>query len=287
MNNTLMTTALGLVLSGGLVAGPAEEIAKKHAEAQAAELETYLRENPEAEDKEEAVDFLLSSYRLTGNGRRQVELMRMQFDGIEAGEEVNPQQLFMSTRLLFDSLVNRGDKEGARDLIEKAKAKAAGHASAEALGQALDRMALALDRPMIGETMEIKFTSMDGREVDLAAMKGKVVLVDFWATWCGPCIAELPHVKKAYEKFHDEGFEVIGISLDKESDKEKLEAFVKENDMPWPQHFDGKGWKNDLAQKFNISSIPATYLIGPDGKIVATNLRGDELSKTVAKHLEK
>ena len=112
-----------------------------------------------------------------------------------------------------------------------------------------------------------------------------MVLIDFWATWCGPCIAELPNVIKAYENYNDEGFEIIGISLDNAKDEDKLKAFVKDKKMTWAHAFDGQGWGNALAKKFGITSIPATFLIGKDGKVVASNLRGPALEKAVKKEL--
>lgn len=130
--------------------------------------------------------------------------------------------------------------------------------------------------------LDIKFTAADGREVDLAKMRGKVVLIDFWAVWCGPCVAELPNVLKAYEKLHPKGFEIVGISLDK--DKEKLEAFTKEKGMTWPQFFDGKGWENEMAQRFGIHSIPAMWLVDKKGMLVSTSVRG-HLEEEVEKRL--
>ena len=126
-------------------------------------------------------------------------------------------------------------------------------------------------------------TDIAGKPVSVANHKGKIVLVDFWATWCGPCVAELPNVLKAYEKHHGKGFEIIGISLD--SDKGKLTDFIKAKNMTWQQFFDGQGWKNKLAQKYNVNSIPATYLVNKEGKLIGKNLRGEALEKAVAKAL--
>ncbi|MEM1444091.1 MAG: TlpA disulfide reductase family protein, partial [Verrucomicrobiota bacterium] len=150
--------------------------------------------------------------------------------------------------------------------------------------QFFDQMLGQLAMPGVGDVMDIKFTSTAGEEIDLTAMKDKVILVDFWATWCGPCVAEMPHVIGTYKKYKEAGFEVIGISLD--SDKAALDEFVAEYEMAWPQYFDGKGWDNDLAKEFGIKGIPATFLIGKDGKIVASNLRGNALEEAVAGLLE-
>jgi len=123
----------------------------------------------------------------------------------------------------------------------------------------------------LGNPVAIAFEAVDGRKVDVAKMKGKVVLIDFWATWCGPCVAELPNVKKTYAKYHKKGFEIVGISLD--SNKGKLTNFVEDNDMPWPQQFDGKGWKNQYAVEFGIQGIPAMWLIDKKGNLVDMKAR--------------
>ena len=126
---------------------------------------------------------------------------------------------------------------------------------------------------------DFQVTDLDGKPLSVASYKGKVVMIDFWATWCGPCIQELPNLMKAYEKYHGKGFEIIGISLDNE--KEKLTTFIKEKNMTWPQYFDGKGWQSDLAAKYGVNSIPATYLLDKEGKIIAKGLRGDALEKAL------
>lgn len=126
---------------------------------------------------------------------------------------------------------------------------------------------------------------VEGKPLSITAYKGKVVLVDFWATWCRPCVAELPNVLEAYEKHHANGFEIIGISLD--NDKAKLEKFTKDKKMTWQQYFDGQGWNNKLSTKYGVNSIPATYLLDVEGKILAKNLRGPALEAAVAKALAK
>lgn len=140
-----------------------------------------------------------------------------------------------------------------------------------------------IKRELKAGPLELKFTALDGAEVDVAKLRGKVVLIDFWATWCGPCMASLPKVKKAYEALHARGFEVVGISLDE--DKEALETTLKKKGMTWPQYFDGKSFDGELASRFGISAIPTMWLVDKQGMLVDFEVEGGDLAGKVRKLL--
>jgi thiol-disulfide isomerase/thioredoxin len=130
---------------------------------------------------------------------------------------------------------------------------------------------------LLGKPLDLKFTALDGREVDLRKLAGKVVLVDFWATWCGPCVAELPNVKAAYDKLHAKGLEVVGISFDQGRDK--LQTFVAREEIKWPQYFDGLLWENKFGLQFGIHSIPTMWLVDKQGNLRDLNGRDDLAGK--------
>ncbi|UCF06824.1 MAG: redoxin domain-containing protein [bacterium] len=136
---------------------------------------------------------------------------------------------------------------------------------------------LRIGLPAIGFSMQ----SAGGEKITLDSYKGKVVLLDFWASWCAPCRNEMPNVKKVYNHFHDKGFEIIGISLDDK--KYKFDSYVDTQQLPWPQIYDGKGWMSEVGQLYAVNSIPATYLLDRQGKIRYKNVRGKELHTAIAK----
>ena len=137
---------------------------------------------------------------------------------------------------------------------------------------------------MVGEFLpDFSATDLDGKPISLGAYRGKVVLLDFWAVWCGPCIGEMPNVKKVYDTYKDAGFDIIGVSLD--TDETKLRNYLKENDIPWRQIFSGKGWDSPLAKRYHIYGIPAPWLIARDGILISRNARGPGLERLVVEAL--
>lgn len=134
------------------------------------------------------------------------------------------------------------------------------------------------------EAPELILPMANDKELALSSLRGKVVLIDFWASWCAPCRKEMPNVKRAYEKYKNKGFEIYGVSLDKERDA-WLEAITKDG-LTWPQVSDLKFWQSEAVQIYAVQSIPFAVLIDRDGKILATDLRGAELDKKLAEVLK-
>lgn len=140
-------------------------------------------------------------------------------------------------------------------------------------------------KSFVGQTI-IPFTQKDTSDTDfsISALSGKYVLIDFWASWCGPCRRENPNIVKAYNSFKDKNFEILGVSLDNKRDP--WIAAIKKDELPWYHVSDLKGWKNEVSELFGIRSIPQNLLINPEGKIIARNIAGNELEETLNRFLK-
>lgn len=131
----------------------------------------------------------------------------------------------------------------------------------------------------VGRPADVAFTALDGRKVNVAEMKGHVVLLDFWATWCGPCMREMPRVKATFEKYHARGFEIVGISFDR--DRQALQSVVQESGIPWPHYFEEGQGKNLFGLKFGIRHYPSMWLVDKKG-IVRFISAGRDMEKKIA-----
>lgn len=129
------------------------------------------------------------------------------------------------------------------------------------------------------------FKASSGEELSIEKLHGKIVLLEFWASWCGPCRAELPEIKKIWSKYSRDQFTIVGINLD--SNRQVFDAFVKEEGMAWPQYYDGLGWGNKVSQMYGVYAIPHSVLIDQDGVIKVRGLRGEQLSEVIGDLLSK
>ena len=152
----------------------------------------------------------------------------------------------------------------------------------------IEQKILASNKPIagsIGSTVaEFSQNDVNDKPVSISSFKGKYVLLDFWASWCGPCRKENPNVVRAYNKFKEKNFTILGISMD--TDKAKWMQAISVDGLPWTQVSDLKGWSNAVGQMFQVGSIPANYLLDPTGKIIAANLRGDDLERKLEEVLK-
>lgn len=263
-------------------------------------VEAYLAANPKAADRDEVLEFLIARY---GELARHYEGLvvrnqkpddkQREFDALERQYSFMVKRADTDLETVSKNIVSRFYFvwKGPRATPEEQK-KAQGIFDQGKIDYPklkddwwFCHQESKLKWPRVGESMPIEFTALDGSKVDSTALKGKVVLVHFWESSELRSVECLPALKAAYQKFHGEGFEVIGIPFD--SDKAALREFIKKENMPWPQAFDGKGWKTDMAVKYGIVTVPLSFILGRDGKVADFEfLDGSELEAKVAKQFK-
>lgn len=142
----------------------------------------------------------------------------------------------------------------------------------------------------VGKPFDLEFTdAIKGAKISMKDLKGKVVVVDFWATWCGPCVAEMPNMKKLYAEFKEKGVEFIGVSLDQPKEDgglDKLKEYVAKNEIGWPQYYQGNGWESEFSTSWGITAIPAMFVVDTEGKLHSVRARG-QLEKMIPELLKK
>jgi peroxiredoxin len=178
-------------------------------------------------------------------------------------------------------LINLYQILGDEKYLEQRYASLSANAKKGLFAELIEQKIAASKKPVAGavgsQVPEFSQNDQNGKPVSISSFKGKYVLIDFWASWCGPCRRENPNVVAAYNKWKDKNFTILGVSMD--TDKGKWLKAIADDGLPWTHVSDLKGWGNEVGQMFQVSSIPANYLLDPTGKIIATNLRGEDLER--------
>ncbi len=190
---------------------------------------------------------------------------------VETFIDENPASV-VSPYLVRSKLIYNLDRDELQAYIDAFSEEISAHPYVEVLR---DRSAK-LETVAVGkQAPDFTMADNEGGEITLSDLQGNVLLVDFWASWCSPCRAENPNVVAAYQKYHDKGFDILGVSLD--NDRDKWLAAIEADNLGWHHVSDLKGWKNAASRMYGVMSIPHSVLLDKDGKIIAHNLRGEEL----------
>ena len=228
--------------------------AKKYYNEALNDLSTLIGKYPETEEALEAKFFMGAAHNQMHNFDEAIK----SFDTVLSQGDIN--QNFKARTLYFKakSLLGKGDVATAKEVV--AELRTIEPRAADAFGNELSGML------RIGEEAPtFMVTAVDGKPIDLAQYKGNVTIINFWATWCDPCIQEFPNTKKLYTKFKDKGVQFIGVSLD--DDIEDLRGFVKQFEVGWPQIFDGKRWQGTIPGLYHIQAIPSMVLLDRESKV--------------------
>ena len=281
MKTILFTLCLAL---GTLAhAQSAQSILEKHMGAMLTDLNAYIEANPDAADLLDAIQSAVQAAFVTDQSEEVVRLLDLQFKALTAMDMPPEQETIQTGMMLAQFALQNGNSDAAKSVQDAFEVLAKKNPDA-AYGQVGASLQAMLSKPSIGVSPELSGTTLDGDKISLEDYKGKVVLLDFWATWCGPCVRKMPEVKAVYDKYNKDGFDIIGISLDRSVDP--LKEFIAENGLGWKNIFDGDQ-DQSLADQFGITSIPSLFLLNQEGTIVALDPHGGDLDGEVAKLLGK
>jgi thiol-disulfide isomerase/thioredoxin len=246
-------------------------------DAAIAEMEQFLKDRPDSKSKNDVLYQRAAA--VQQSDRKGAEKDRAIDDFVQASpkDERGAELLMMAAERAEDSA---GKLKVYRRIVADYPSTFSGKAAAGSIRQVEG----------IGKPLELNFKdAISGEPVSMKELEGKVVVIDFWATWCGPCIAEMPTMKELYAKYKPKGVEFIGVSLDAPESQgglEKLKAFVKENDITWPQYYQGKGWESDFSSSWGIMGIPSVFIVDAKGNLHSTEARG-QLEELIPELLKK
>jgi peroxiredoxin len=247
-------------------------------------LAGFIERNPDSPEATDACLNLGQLYSQVGKSDMAVEHLETY---VSRSGQRRPEEVSLAKFFLAQSYLALDEFDKAERFYGEALATGTGMPARirQAASMQLSRIP-ALRKLAIGNpAVAISAVARDGRDVTLDTFKGKVLLLDFWASWCKPCWQEMPVVKGVYNDFHGKGFEILGISLD--TSEENFKAYVRDEGITWPQVYDGKGWNSSIGRLYAVNSIPATFLLDRKGTIRYRNLRGEALREAVKKLVEE
>lgn len=201
-------------------------------------------------------------------------------DTISYLDEVEPTKESLDLAIIVTQVVYGERRERQGDAYQQIADLVSESKSEELRKRAAELASTARQLRLIGQPIEVTGKTVTGESLNWSDYEGKVVLIDFWATWCGACIEELPNVVANYERYHDRGFEVIGITADQE--QATVAAFLQKENIPWPNLFDSQDTGHPMAIKYGVISTPTVFLVDQNGVVVSLDARGPELSKQLA-----
>lgn len=249
-----------------------------------------LRKDKRAPVAEVANQFSVSARALNFNTLTEDERAALAKDAIQNVKNLKlAQEPVMEASYVADQFVEAGQVEDATSIFNELAQLLKDSPDQQTRSLAATLYGKGMRLGLIGHPIKLEGRLLNGETLDWDSYRGKVVFVDFWATWCGPCVADLPNVKALYDKYHSRGFDVLGISLDRKLGDVK--SFVKAKSLPWPQLFDEKiqdtqKHPSPMAMRFSIQSIPTAFLIGADGNVISVNAHASELDPVLSKLLE-
>ncbi|MDR2843895.1 MAG: AhpC/TSA family protein [Candidatus Symbiothrix sp.] len=239
---------------------------------QQALMEEYQNASPELLDNE---------YYLSGLENRYQNLEKEQVDVLITFINEHPDS-YLSVMTLSQLTSQTNHLQELNTLFKKLKPDIQNSKLGKTLSQHLHTALLATVGSVAPDFTQ---NDVDGKPIRLSGFRGKYLLLDFWASWCGPCRMENPNLVRMYQAYKGKDFEILGVSLD-QGDRSAWIGAIKKDQLTWPQVSDLKGWRNAVARQYNITSIPQNYLINPDGVIIAKNLRGEQLVEKLAEILK-